>query len=44
MATYVGEPVKRVEDPRLITGAARYLADLELPGAGQIASWLASAR
>ncbi len=29
---YVGQPVKRVEDRRLITGAARYLDDLQLPG------------
>jgi aerobic carbon-monoxide dehydrogenase large subunit len=28
----VGAPVKRVEDARLITGAAKYLDDLQLPG------------
>ena len=28
----IGSPVKRVEDPRLMTGAARYLDDLVLPG------------
>jgi carbon-monoxide dehydrogenase large subunit len=28
----IGQPVKRVEDARLITGAARYLDDLKLPG------------
>ena len=28
----IGAAVKRVEDPRLITGAARYLDDLKLPG------------
>jgi carbon-monoxide dehydrogenase large subunit len=28
----IGAPVKRVEDPRLITGAARFLDDLQLPG------------
>ncbi len=27
----VGQPVKRVEDARLITGAAKYLDDLQLP-------------
>ncbi|HSM55865.1 MAG TPA: xanthine dehydrogenase family protein molybdopterin-binding subunit [Candidatus Sulfomarinibacteraceae bacterium] len=32
MATYVGKPVKRVEDPRLITGRARYLEDIQLTG------------
>ena len=30
--TLVGAPVKRVEDARLITGAAKYLDDLRLPG------------
>src|SRR5580765_3764265 len=34
---YVGKPVKRVEDPRLVTGAARYLDDLELPGVAHVA-------
>jgi carbon-monoxide dehydrogenase large subunit len=29
---YVGRSVKRVEDPRLIKGAATYVDDLELPG------------
>ncbi len=28
----IGAPVKRVEDPRFITGAARYVADIRLPG------------
>jgi carbon-monoxide dehydrogenase large subunit len=28
----VGTPVKRTEDPRLITGEARYLEDIHLPG------------
>jgi aerobic carbon-monoxide dehydrogenase large subunit len=32
MANYVGKPVKRVEDPRLITGEAKYLDDIQLPG------------
>jgi carbon-monoxide dehydrogenase large subunit len=32
MASYIGKPVKRVEDPRLITGAAKYLDDLQIPG------------
>jgi carbon-monoxide dehydrogenase large subunit len=29
---YVGQPIKRVEDPRLIKGAATYVDDLKLPG------------
>ena len=28
----VGAPIRRTEDPRLLTGEARYLADLRLPG------------
>ena len=28
----IGQPVKRVEDPRLVTGAARFLDDVRLPG------------
>jgi aerobic carbon-monoxide dehydrogenase large subunit len=31
-ASLIGQPVKRVEDARLITGAARYLDDLTLQG------------
>jgi aerobic carbon-monoxide dehydrogenase large subunit len=33
----VGAPIKRVEDPRLFTGAAKYLDDLDLPGAAHVA-------
>jgi carbon-monoxide dehydrogenase large subunit len=29
---YVGKPMKRVEDPRLIRGIATYIDDLKLPG------------
>lgn len=29
---WVGARVKRVEDPRFLTGEARYLADLQIPG------------
>src|SRR5262249_60858363 len=29
---YVGQPLKRLEDPRLITGAGQYVEDLKLPG------------
>jgi len=29
----LGNPVRRVEDPRILSGAARYVADLDLPGA-----------
>jgi aerobic carbon-monoxide dehydrogenase large subunit len=33
----IGAPVKRVEDPRLMTGAARYLDDLRIPGMAHVA-------
>src|SRR5438067_12573040 len=33
----VGQPIKRVEDPRLITGAAKYLDDLKLPRMAHVA-------
>jgi carbon-monoxide dehydrogenase large subunit len=33
----VGAPVKRVEDPRLITGAAKFIDDLKLPGVAHVA-------
>ena len=33
----VGEPVRRVEDASLITGAAKYLDDLTLPGMTYVA-------
>src|SRR5438105_3407802 len=33
----IGQPIKRVEDPRLITGAAKYLDDLKLPGMAHVA-------
>ncbi len=36
-AALVGARVKRKEDPRLITGAARYVADLSLPGMYHVA-------
>jgi carbon-monoxide dehydrogenase large subunit len=29
---YVGQPIRRVEDPRLVRGAATYTDDLKLPG------------
>ncbi|HZI37970.1 MAG TPA: molybdopterin cofactor-binding domain-containing protein, partial [Acidimicrobiia bacterium] len=28
----LGNPVKRLEDPRILSGGARYVADLQLPG------------
>ena len=42
MATHVqerlvGAPIKRVEDPRLITGSGRYLDDIKLPGMAHVA-------
>jgi len=35
-ARLVGAPIKRVEDPRLITGSAKYLDDLKLPGVAHV--------
>ena len=32
MTTYVGKPVRRVEDHRFITGRGRYVDDIKLPG------------
>ena len=29
---YVGQPLKRLEDPKLITGAGQYVEDLKLAG------------
>jgi carbon-monoxide dehydrogenase large subunit len=38
MATQlIGAPVKRVEDARMITGAGKYLDDLQLPGMAYVA-------
>ncbi|MBI4627998.1 MAG: hypothetical protein HY729_04755, partial [Candidatus Rokubacteria bacterium] len=33
----MGAEVRRTEDPRLITGAARYVGDLTLPGLRHVA-------
>ena len=33
---FVGAPIKRVEDPRLITGAAKFIDDLKLPGVAHV--------
>ena len=33
----LGTPVKRVEDPRFITGKGRYLDDIKLPGMAHMA-------
>src|ERR671936_930152 len=33
----IGARIKRVEDPRMITGAAKYLDDLKLPGMACVA-------
>ena len=35
--TYVGRPMKRVEDPKLITGQGRYVDDVKLPGMAHLA-------
>ena len=32
VADVLGAPVKRVEDPKFITGKGRYLDDIKLPG------------
>jgi carbon-monoxide dehydrogenase large subunit len=32
MSKYIGQPVKRVEDPRLLRGEAAYVDDIKLPG------------
>lgn len=32
MAAYVGKPLKRFEDPRLVTGQGSFVDDLQLPG------------
>ena len=36
-SSLIGAPVKRVEDPRLITGAARFLDDVRLTGLAHVA-------
>ena len=37
VADVLGAPVKRVEDPRFITGKGRYLDDIKLPGMAHLA-------
>jgi aerobic carbon-monoxide dehydrogenase large subunit len=37
MVDMLGKPVKRVEDPKLITGKGRYLDDVKLPGMAHLA-------
>ena len=37
MARYVGQRVKRTEDPRLIKGLAHYVDDIRLPGTLHVA-------
>jgi len=32
MTTYIGTPMKRKEDPRMITGRGNYTEDINLPG------------
>src|SRR5437867_1680088 len=34
---YVGRPLKRIEDPRLITGQGQYVEDLKIPGLAHLA-------
>jgi carbon-monoxide dehydrogenase large subunit len=34
---HVGRPLKRIEDPRLITGRGQYVEDLKLPGLAYLA-------
>ncbi|MBI1893319.1 MAG: xanthine dehydrogenase family protein molybdopterin-binding subunit, partial [Candidatus Rokubacteria bacterium] len=35
-STYIGRPLKRTEDPKLITGRGSYIDDLKLPGLAQL--------
>jgi aerobic carbon-monoxide dehydrogenase large subunit len=37
VADVLGAPVKRVEDPKFITGKGRYLDDIKLPGMAHMA-------
>jgi carbon-monoxide dehydrogenase large subunit len=37
MSTVVGTPMRRKEDPKLLTGEARYVRDLKVPGALHLA-------
>ena len=37
LRSYIGAPVKRKEDPRLITGSSVYVDDLQLPGMVHVA-------
>ena len=37
MSKYVGQSLKRVEDPRFIQGKGKYVANLSLPGMGYMA-------
>lgn len=34
---YVGKPIRRLEDPRLLTGQGRYTADIQLPRTAHLA-------
>ena len=34
---YVGRPLKRVEDPKLVTGQGLYVEDIKLPGLAHLA-------
>src|SRR5438876_4617483 len=34
---YVGRPLKRIEDPKLITGRGQYVDDLKIPGLTSLA-------
>ena len=42
----IGQPVRRIEDVRFITGRGRYVADIDLPGMvhGQVLTLAACAR
>ncbi len=37
MGAYIGQSVKRVEDPRFLQGRGRYVANLDLPGSVHVA-------
>ena len=41
---HVGRPMRRKEDPRMITGRGRYIDDITVPGTGQALFYLVRGR
>jgi carbon-monoxide dehydrogenase large subunit len=37
LSPYVGQPLRRIEDPKLVTGRGQYVDDLKLPGLAALA-------